>query len=301
MNALNQPITVDPAKLHISGYLCRLNISCWEGKKKDNEASRDLEKKHKAQVGAADAYKRLVPVDKVNNYTKVAREARTFHDFLCAPWDTGVRFITDVAIERWLQGMDTHKVQFTGAVDDFLKWYTDEWEKQEARLGTLFNKKDYPDPARLRERFSFEYSFEPLNDVSQLKKHINIEAANEIVNKVINDRVSLIQNASENAWHRVYDVVKKLHEKLSTYDPEKSRLHESSLENIRELTDALPLLNVGNDTRLIGLQRDLKNRLLAKAGDTATLKQSQTAREHTAEEAEAILNAIATVIEVNKK
>jgi predicted secreted Zn-dependent protease len=102
-------------------------------------------------------------------------------------------------------------------------------------------------------------------------------------------------------WQRLYDKVKHMSDKLVDMRknddlPEgskaKTRFHESTIENVRDLCAILPRLNFTDDPDLEAMRQRVEESLASV--EVEAIKTDRSFREHTATEAQNILSAMAT-------
>jgi hypothetical protein len=97
----------------------------------------------------------------------------------------------------------------------------------------------------------------------------------------------------EDCWTRLHGVVSSMAERLS--DPEKI-FRDSLVENVVELVDLLPRLNLTGDSRLEDMRQVVAKKLTRH--DPQTLRENQHVRKETAKAAEDILQAMAGYCDV---
>jgi hypothetical protein len=89
-------------------------------------------------------------------------------------------------------------------------------------------------------------------------------------------------------WQRLYDRLQKTYEKLVQPD---AIFRDSLIENITEICEILPRLNINDDTDLEQMRQDVLNKVAAFSPDT--LRQDKTLRSDTASETKAIMDKMA--------
>jgi hypothetical protein len=113
-------------------------------------------------------------------------------------------------------------------------------------LGKRFDAREYPNPSSIAQHFTLSFDFQPIpkgDDFKGLPK-AQLDA---LARKVNNNTQQMSENAMQDAWIRMLDVVSKMAERLS--DPNKM-FHNSLVENVRDVVRVLPHLNILNDAKV---------------------------------------------------
>ena len=92
-----------------------------------------------------------------------------------------------------------------------------------------------------------------------------------------------MENAMENLWHRLYEVVERMAERLDDNNP---RIFKTLVTNIEELTGILPDLNLTGDPQLTDMCNDVKDKLCSYTA--GQLKKDSRVRKQTAANAKDI-------------
>ena len=183
-----------------------------------------------------------------------------------------------------MQGFDS---AFNCAVDQFCGEYPELRESAKLHLNGLYRDLDYPDVERVRGKFAFAVSFQPVPTSGDLRvdiDHAHLEAIKEQIQGASDKR---LREACGDLWRRLYDAVGHLCAKLK--DP-KGQFKNSTVENISELCGLLPKLNLTADPELDRMVREVQSKI---AGATAEeLRINPRVRETVANDSSAILSAM---------
>ena len=225
--------------------LANLTIHQWTARKQDKAVAAQVE----AQHGAKDAgrYNKLL-VNKVHldPIARIAGRIRDYHYERTLPWgDNGDRLLPSTQFFEYTQKIRALKDEFEAHVEQFAQIYPTEVQNARSRLGTMYDPKDYP--RDVRDRFGIETSFAPVATAADFRVDIGEEAVAEI-KKDITKQLGLRERAAlRSCWERLRDTVQKLHDKMLE---EKPIFRDSLIENLRELIELLPSLNISNDEGL---------------------------------------------------
>lgn len=256
--------------------LVTLNISVFTGVRTDKNVTEKIAEENGTVAADTGKFaKQIVGKHSLEAINKVATAARTDHYMLTLPWsDVGQRLLSATGFLGYTSKLAKHQQDFGAAVDDFIAAYPQIIEQARARLNNLFDEADYPSAAEMRRRFEFDFRFMPMPTTNNWFVE-GIEADMERMRSRVDEHVNrTVREAVRDVWQRVAQHATHVHEKLTNYevDPETGKVvgsifRDSLIENLRELTELLPSLNVTNDPELddIALQLREITRFSAKA------------------------------------
>jgi len=262
----------------------------WGARVKDREAETYIKNVYESKGDIGTFYKKLMP-DYVKDINKLYSEAYKFHTENTVPYDdNGRRFILNQNYFKYVGEMKTYQSKVNAKLQDMIGKYSEALTEDESRMNKGFKLSDYPDSGTLLNKYKFFLDVEkiPENDklfndmeaeTEEQKKLLEDVRAEE--EKKFNDR---IETAMKTVWNRIYDVVKHMEQKLSNPD---ARFHGSTVENIKELLDILPQLNITNDVKLEEVRQEIIDKLTIYR--TEVLRDSPEIRKETAKSAEEIL------------
>lgn len=155
-------------------------------------------------------------------------------------------------------------------------WLLNEWPKwsknPQDRMGDLYDPNDFPTEEDCRQRFCARIEILPLAEADKWQ-HILMLAPNikEMMQKRQEEATSrIIKEAHKKIWQDVMDPLKHVVEMLSK---DKTKLHESLIENVIKVVDLIPAYNtVHGDVNLDRAAASIKEKL--GQIDLALLKKS---------------------------
>ena len=262
--------------------LATLNISQWTNRKHDKNVSAEVERNHQA-TDAGRYNKLLVDKTSLEAIAKVASAARAYHYKMTLAWgDNGDRLLPGALFMEYRTEILKFKNSFAIEVDAFIDRYPTLVQDAYKRLGSLYVATDYPHVSEMRSRFAIETSFAPVASGNDFRVSLNEEYIDQI-KREINERNAALQRASvQDCWSRVRTVVSNIHERLSKTD---NKFRDTLIENVRDLLDVLPALNVTGDPELTKIEHDVRELLVPPQ----RLRDDSTLRNETAKKAEEIL------------
>lgn len=279
--------------INTRAMLAKLSISVWTARKYDKAATEEVTRSHGASMDAGRFNKHLLggkaAAASHNAVVSASSSARVVHYAQTLPWsDDGWRILPT---DNWMHYTgEIRKVTntFSNAVYDFTAQYPDLRTQAKALLNGLYRDEDYPDPATIGKRFAIGVEYAPIPARGDVR--INLPQAQiDDIEKRIEERVNnAVADAMRDAWGRLHGVVERVRERLS--DPD-AIFRDSLISNVRECVDVLARLNLTNDPKL----EEMRLRVQSELGtlDPESLREHHYVRDHAAQSAQDIINAMA--------
>ena len=170
-------------------------------------------------------------------------------------------------------------------VENFIKAYPALKDEAQHRLNNMFNEEDYPDLGTLRTKYSFSTQVSRVPVADDFRVNLNDDEIESIKASIEKQVQESTKSAMHDLWTRLFGVVQHMAERLSKED---NKFKNSLVNNINELCDLLPKLNITNNPELTKSVQEIESKLTAY--DPQTLREDKTARNETAVEAQKILN-----------
>lgn len=273
--------TTQTASLTEKALLVTLNISQWTAKKYDKKATKEVNDNH----GATDAgrfNKALISKGHLKNIETIANEARSFHNTNTLPWgDNGERLLPSANYFEYCQAIAKLKNRFDAHVREFCQDYPRMIDEARRQLNGLFNETDYP--ANVADKFSVKETFMPVPDSADFRLNLNsqeVEGLRATIESEVNGRFA---TAQKGIYERISKQLNAMHERLSDKD---KVFRDTLFENLRELIDLLPRLNIADDPNITALTDELKS----VYADPAAVRTNTMLRAEKAAQVEDILN-----------
>ena len=160
----------------------------------------------------------------------------------------------------------------------------------------MFDRNEYPDVEKVRSKFGFRYSFSPVPEAGDFRVDVEEDALNELKQQYESHYKSKLDEAMQDTWDRLHDVLSHMSEKLAftndAYDEngvkvKPTRFHTSTITNAVDLCELLTTLNVTNDPKLEEARMKLERALVGIDADT--VKESQEIRHSVKAKVDSIL------------
>lgn len=231
--------------------LVAVNISAWTGRKLDKKATATANETHHAESSAGSYHKKLLPqAAELAKVAAIASNARAYFHANTLPWMAdGTRIISAKNYLNFASEIRKIKSEYESAVSEFSAAYPKLKQDAEKTLGDLYNPNEYPD--FISDRFSFEVNYLPLPDVSDFRIEVSEAEKAEFSRKMR----EIESAAMRDAWSRLHSVIKNAAEKLSKPD---AVFRDSLIDNISEMANILPMLNITEDSQLEKVSSDVK-------------------------------------------
>jgi len=275
--------------------IARVSIGTWSARKLDRVATNKTTTDAGAVSDAARVNKYLLAGQDELLVAIKKHETRTRDELklFTLPWnDNGDRILT---IDHWQKVnriMQDAALNFAPLVDSFMDFYATVYERARFSLGSLYDEKDFPPPHKVRAKFYFDFSIDPLPTAQDFRVSMTDDDADMIRKDIetrANDRFAL---AMRDLYNRLIDPIRHIAETLPRYEAgEVKKFNDSIIGNVREILAILPGLNITNDATLNAIAARAQAEL---AGiHPQTLRDDPTARNRATASAQAICATMA--------
>ena len=262
-----------------------LNISFWAARKYDQRVSQEIEDKYNSE-DAGRYNKLLIARDSIHNIQRIVSEARNFHYENTLPWlDNGGRLLPAANYFDYVNSIQKFQDEYEKEVENFISVYPQLKNEAKTRLNSMYDEEDYPDVLTLSTKYSFSTQVSPVPIANDFRVNLNDEEVESIKESIEEQVQESTESAMHDLWTRLFKVVEHMVERLKKED---NKFKNSLVNNISELCDLLPKLNITNDPELQSSVTEIKTKLTAY--DPQTLRDNEAARSETAVEAQKILN-----------
>ncbi|KZL17669.1 hypothetical protein PsAD2_03005 [Pseudovibrio axinellae] len=299
MNAITDIPSVSNT-LASRAMLISLSISNWSGRKLDRKVTEEVNTSRGAASDAGRYNKQLLPKEALDAIHKKAGAIRNEFYARTLPWmDDGQRIMAANAFLAHSQWFANQRTGYDKLVEDFLKEYPDFVEQAKLNLKDMFNATDYPPVDVLRQKFGIEITVLNVPNSEDFRVSISEAQADQIRTQIEAKVTEASQNAVKDVYRRITESLTRMVERLNNYKPgnrvERAQgvFRNSLVENIRDLIEVMPALNITGDPELDRLAERLKDVTIY---DANVLKTNANKRKDTAQEAQAILDSMSAFV-----
>ncbi len=230
------------------------SISVWTARRFDRQLSEEVAEKHDADAVRLGRYNKCVIDVRDESYvaiTKIAGEARRWHDAHTSPWaQDGARIMASAMYLDYSKQMENFRMDFEYKVAQFMERYPALKQNAKRELNGAFHEEDYPTSADLYKKFAFGVSYLPVPTGGDFRvEDMSIEHVNSIKEAIEREVSASIKQAERDRWQRLFEIVQHIATKLSVAPVrgqkkkgESGIFRDSLIENLREACDTLPKL-----------------------------------------------------------
>lgn len=271
--------------LNEKAMLVYMNISFWTARKYDKKISQEVENKYGADE-AGRYNKILIAKEHLSNIQKIISTARTFHYANSLPWmDNGGRLLPTANYFDYVKAIRNFQDEYEREVNNFLIVYPNLKQDARQRLNAMFDEEDYPDVNTLETKFNIKNMILPVPEADDFRVSLTEEEVDSIKESLEEQVKDSTEAAMNDLWKRLFKVVSHMSERLS--DPD-NKFKNTLVENIEDLCELLPKLNITDNQVLAVAVNEIKAKLTTN--DSQTLRDNDVVRRKTAVEAQKILN-----------
>lgn len=215
-----------------SALLVEVSVSSWSARKLDRKVTDEVTANKSASKSAARVNKNLLADDeKLDAINKYAANFRNWLYDETLPWsNSGLRLIPTAKFFDFKQTLDKYRDEFEDMVADFVAEYPNRIAAQAFKLGTMFDRSEYPDAGEIASKFKFSYCFSPVPEAGHFLVDLGEEMEKELretYEKAYEDRVN---SAMKDLWTRLKDSLDKIAERLTPDVDGKNKIFRDSLE-----------------------------------------------------------------------
>lgn len=246
--------------IHSRAVLVKLKISQWDGFKRDERVSSDVDHRYRTMGDAGKYNKRLFTADVLRPIHKAANRIRTKHVELTLPWAyDGVSLLTNRMFLEYTSMIREEKAAFESAVRSFVNNYDEHKRRMEKRLGELYSPLDYPPASHLEKKFDVSIQFFPVPQSGHFVVDLEQEIVDSMRTELDDELVATRATAVDAIKNRLISVLTNMCDRLR--DPEKV-FRDSTIEMIGTTLAAVPDLNVFEDPEVTNAAQRIQNEVL---------------------------------------
>lgn len=283
--------------------LVKLNISMFTQTREDKQASIEVANNHKSSVKMGSYKKQLLPPIAYKTHISLANRIRAMHKEYTLPWEEdGSRIINVSMFTKYVDEMRELEKEWDKATDIFVRNYNSHIEDARKLLNGLFKEGDYLDASEVRGKFKLRISFLPLPQACDFRVDLDqtqLDLLKQDVENEINERLAY---ANKDVYLRFQQLIEHMIERLKAYKPgdkdsgvrATGTFHNSLINNIRDLVDLIPHLNIAGSQDLTDFGNRVKSELCSL--DCDNLREDEKLREDAVLTAEDILAKMSLLV-----
>jgi hypothetical protein len=280
--------------------LVAVDVSQWVARKMDKRVTAKTNRDHRASDDAGRYHKRLIAAEHLEKINGLVSMARRLHYQYTKPWcDEGVRILPNALHEKFASEFRKLKREFDAAADDFCANYPHFVEERKTALNGMFDASDYPAPDQIRDKFKLNTKTFPVPEANDFRSDVlDADTVEDIKRELAETNAEVMGDAVKHTAKQIQCVVGKMADKLNEYkkagNTSRSFFTNTLVENVRELAELLPALNLSDDPVLDAVAKRIKDELCVEEAET--LRKNDTVRQVVAKSADDILRDVESLL-----
>jgi hypothetical protein len=254
-----------------------LHVSLWQGYRLDKETTRKVVHDANASDDAARVNKHLIPKVMLADVQSAAGALRNHFYEKTLPWkDNGDRLLTRKLYMSFMQEHEGLRRDFDQASKIFVtERYPAARDQAAFRMGNLFKDGDYPHQDELMNKFRVSLDIDAVTTAGDFRCQVeDSEEVKERIEKAMQERIS---KAMSDVWQRLADMIGSLAERLN--GDEGGVIRKSTLNNLHEIVEILPGLNIADCPHLEKVRQDIEATLLGYEAKDLALGKVETRKQ----------------------
>ena len=238
--------------------------------------------------------KSIFTKDATDAFMKILSEAGKYYYRVTTPWDDkGFRLLSVDIFKEFVKKFKSYTREFRTTVEAFMDGIEGDIQLMEKTLGTAFSRSDYDhlflssgelDRETFRKSFSLELEYGTVSSSGDIRAELTKDDRDIIAAHITEKNNQKFAATQKHIITCLHEHILKIHERLC--DSEKI-FRDTLIENLNDLCDLIPKMNIAGDPVLNQLAADAKKTLCH--WDAQTLRDDNTIRTDVADEAEKIL------------
>jgi len=283
--------------------LVRLSLGAWSGnagQRKCRALAAEMEQQHGTQRNKLKADAELLSREDRMTVQGIVSKARAYYYAHTVPWDDrGWRMLPAKLFMEFKETMASFADDLEAAVQrSILDRYEELREKARRGLNGLADAVPFPSYEKLKAKYRWQLGLEQLPRPEDLRVECLADYQMEELRAQMKERQDKqLQAAVAKMVEEIRKLLANLVEQISkrnearTGDERRTPLHDSLIENLREVCRIMPTLNVGDDPFLANLIHKVDSELTSYDADS--LRHSWGLRDQLKDKASSILSELA--------
>jgi hypothetical protein len=259
----------------------------------DEDEAKAVASKHHAEAKSVTVTKRILQGNpSFDAIRKFDGQLGIYNRKMTLPWDdNGTRMLPTLQYDEYMAYMRKARTDRDELVRVFLAGYDSFVQADRQKLGTLFRSSDYPNRWLVRDRFAFALDVQPVPDGKDFRIAVGKIERAEMEKNVENRVKQAEERARTDLMQRLAEPLWKMVERLDTDNKVTLTTTVPLIENLREVLDLIPRLNIVGDPKIEEFRRAALEKLAHITPQT--LKESDLVRSVAVRQAQAIIDDMA--------
>jgi len=251
-------------------------------------ATKEVTTSKAAADDAAIVYKALLKKESLKRVKGVIGSMKKYHDTVTLPWNNdGGRLLPSTKYNDYTAFFRKSQQELEDAVVEFAQTYEAHKLDAQDMLGKMYDNSDYPETAEIIKKFAIDAHFDKVPEAADFRVDIP-DFEQKRICKQIEDRIEKQHAESmRKVWKRIYDNIYLVYDRLKD---ENAIFRDSLINNVQDLVDILPELNILENQDLDVMAHELKTTICSHTPEV--LRQDKATRKQVADESKKLLDKI---------
>jgi len=275
--------------------LVDLTVSRRTGVRADKQATETVRSQYHANGNVGSYAKKLFPQDppELKKIGTVINKCEAMHKEKTLAWMTGWRIIPRELHTEYATEIGKLRIELEDAVREFVAALPRLKQEAQAMLGKLYRDEDYPSAGEFELSYGIDVRFMPVPDVNDFRIELDAETLKDLQESYSDDMQRSMSSAVQDAFVRLEKVLGNLVDACTRVDSKVASgaklavIRSAVVDNIKELVDVMPTLNIANDPNLEAMRAEVERKLGTL--NISDLKENPDARADAKKKADAIL------------
>ena len=265
--------------LENKAMIVTLDASFWSAGKTDRDLTDAVTGQYGADSKAATVRKRLINGKALKPISSAIQSVKIAHKHMTLPWDdNGTRILPVEMFAKYRETLDTLIGHVEQATQDFITEYDQHVEASRSALGEMFDISDYPHRAELEQKFGVAYHVAPVPTGRNFVADIGEAEAERMREQIERRTQAKLALAIDSLGDRLEEALVNFVNALGqTEDGKPRRIHQSTLDGLQAVCDAIPALNLTHDSRLNRIANDIREAIEGVELDELRVRSSKPA------------------------
>ncbi len=231
--------------------IAQLSINRWGATKTDRTLGARVEKSQDASVGTVRAIKQLMPdfsapFHRLNNVTQFARIE---HNKMTLPGTArNQRVLVGKMFLRHTTVMDGLRSEFYLAANNFFEVYPEIKRNAPDRMGKMYRAEDFPSVSEIVHKYTFDVFISPMPETTDWRIDGVGDTEIKRLTKEVEENLQIqYNNCHMEVYARMAKILERLSAQAKSYSGAGAGLQQSLFNDLKEISEVLPLLNIDND------------------------------------------------------
>tara|TARA_A100001037_G_C15062593_1_gene595513 strand:- start:238 stop:1182 length:945 start_codon:yes stop_codon:yes gene_type:complete len=266
----NNNVIENAPTLNSSAMLVELNISKWDARTLDKDASIEVEQKNQTAHGLANVHKKLLGhCEEHITLKRHISNARNLHYSMTLPWSkSGLQLVPTSIYFKYIEAMTGAENKYWKLLEAFLSVYDQAKTDAKEKFGLLFRPENYPSLEEVRRKFRWSLTTIPLPTSGDFRVDIGNEGLKEVQTQYAKFYDEQLERSMNIAWQRLYDVLVRMSDRLDYADDENKKVFRDTLvTNVSDVVDLLDDFNLTNNQEMKEMKSNLDKVLRGVTAD----------------------------------